>query len=254
MTAAGAAVGLASLGADGPRSEDLAPLMAAEPEPQAVRFAKGRVVEWDPVTGHNVIELRGTRLVDLQLMMATSGEALAIAPGDWVGLHIIGAGAAATVYVVGRITRPGADAAEVIRRVLSSNTYSASVVPHEVLGPSNPAVFTDLATPGPTLSNIPIHNGRCLVTVSSQLGHGGNTAFCHAAMGFEISGATSQAPTLDLSLEVMVVEQGFLIGASRTFLVEDLAPGLHTFQAKYANGSTANNSSFENRTITVMAF
>src|SRR5690606_17907867 len=117
------------------RSEDLSPLVAPDTgEPGTLRAGQGVVLEWNPDTGENVIRYRGTDLHDLPIV-ASSTEILAIKPGDVVMLHLIGAGGAggpSTAYIVGRVSRPGPEVAELIQRVLSNNTYADSVATHEV--------------------------------------------------------------------------------------------------------------------------
>ena len=245
--------GLTLLGGAMYRSEDLAPLIAPDTgEPGVIRAGQGVVLEWNPDTGENLIRYRGTDLRNLPIV-ASSTEILALKPGDVVMLHLIGAAGASTAYIVGRVSRPGPEVAELIQRVLSTNTYSATVATMQSTGPTSPATFVDLATPGPTLANIPIRNGRCLVTVSAHMSHPG-AIFAHASMGFQISGATSRGANLDQSLQFTISNESFVLGASRTFLIEGLNSGLHTFTAKYANGSASGTASWENRTITVIAF
>jgi hypothetical protein len=103
--------------------------------------------------------------------------------------------------------------------------------------------FTDLATTGPAVTVDVGPSGKVLVIVScDQI-----ATSAEAIMGYEISGANSQAATLDRCLRTSTGRQM----ASFTDLLTGLTPGLTTFTAKYRSG-TAATSTYERRRIAVV--
>lgn len=236
------------------RFEDLAPLIAPKgvARGSVVGFRQGVVESWNQTTGANTIRVGGTLFTDLPIT-ASSLEIKLIEPGDVVGIDVVsGSSAFATMYVTGRITVPGTpEAVQAIRDAIASNSFSALVATQQTLVPGGG--WSNLATVGPTLSNITVgSSGKCLVTVSAFMSHGG-ALLTAAYMGVEVSGATSIAPATGQALTFGTANNGWTFGASRTFLLT-LNPGVHTFQAKYRNDSVSGNASFEQRTLEVVAF
>lgn len=242
------------------RSEDLAPLIAPDTsEPGAVRFGTGIVVEWDPTTASNVIRFRGTDLRDLPTL-ASSSEVLLIQPGDVVGLHIVGSGATATAYIVGRITRPGEPMAASFMEL-----FGVAVAEVPQLEQASDAVnWSDLATPGPTVTDVRIGStGRALVMWGAAMQEFTGTPIRRGGeMSIEVSGATSIPASFTRRYLVGHTDDGVGSGTQTTnnlqiraltaHVFEGLNPGLHTFQAKYR--CLSNPVEFGHRILIVIPF
>lgn len=240
------------------RSEDLAPLIGPDPgDPAVVRFGTGIVAEWDPATASNVIRFRGTELRDLPIL-ASSSEALLIQPGDVVGLHIVGSGATATAYVVGRITRPGTPQAASFMELFGVKV--AEVTSFETV--SNNTNWVDLATPGPTVTNVEVGStGRLLALWGATMQEfTGPSVPRGGEMSVEISGATSVPADPGYRYLVGNTDDGVGSGSQTTnnlqvralagHLFEGLNPGLHTVTAKYR--CRTNSVQFGNRILIVI--
>lgn len=238
-------------------SEDLAPLLTApQGDPLAIRGGKGTVVSWNAETGDNVIDFRGVHLTNLPIVSASTWV-LAVQPGDTVLLHIFGTGGFATVHIVGPITQPGPQIREIIRSTIANNIFSADVSALESTASTS---YTNLATGGPTVSNVPIGlSGRALVLVTSLIqANAGTDNAAAGVMSYEISGATSRAPSdaealrldnVDFALNTAIITRNTAVS-----LAEGLTPGMHTFDAKYRSNVSGVSASFDLRNLTVIAF
>jgi hypothetical protein len=233
-------------------AEDLAPLIAPGPAP-SVGFRQGIIESWDPLTAENVVRVGGAQLVNLPIL-ASSPEALLIQQGDVVGIQVVGNGASATMYIVGRITRPGTAQAATALNVL--RVYSAQVNAQESRASST---FGDLVTSGPTLSDVLVGNsGRALVMVSCYIyaSTGANPGQSPIGwMSWAISGATSVAASQPQAAQLGGFDfddrVGFIGTPAVVRLVTGLNAGLHTFQAKYAT-SASTTCEFGQRNLTVI--
>ncbi|MGH3095558.1 MAG: hypothetical protein ACRDMV_06105, partial [Streptosporangiales bacterium] len=132
------------------RTTDLAPLLLGQKNHLGMR--QGVVKSWDSSTGHNTVDVGGTVMDDLPVL-ASTGTVL-LAAGDVVGLLRY----RSTYFVLGRIGVAG-EGALAIR--------AASVTADEM---TTSATFTDLPTPGPTLTDVYIGSSRrCLVFMSVEI-------------------------------------------------------------------------------------
>lgn len=95
--------------------------------------------------------------------------------------------------------------------------------------------FTDLTTPGPTVT---VETGtRCLLFVSSSMMVGG-VSDRGAVVGIAISGATSREASdcpIQLNYDGITLDNRLRFGTSG--LLDDLTPGDNTFTLKYSSGS-----------------
>lgn len=84
------------------RADDLVPLFGETPDgTPPLKFRQGQIVEWDPNTGNNKVDVQGVQLVNVPMM--NTGEAIALKAGHIVGLFLWGH----SWFIVGRITEPG---------------------------------------------------------------------------------------------------------------------------------------------------
>lgn len=110
--------------------------------------------------------------------------------------------------------------------------------------------YGDLATPGPTVSNVTIGpSGRCVVFLSTGITVE-NLRQGYAS--FNITGATFVPP--DDSHSVFAISANISSGGA--FLMEGLNPGVHSFQAKYKGPTPGSNAQaiFYDRHLIVMPF
>lgn len=81
--------------------DDLAPLLVPADRAE-IGFRSGTVLEWDPVTGHNTVNVAGATLSDLPLLNV--GELVSIRAGDVVGMLRV----KSALFILGRVIVPGA--------------------------------------------------------------------------------------------------------------------------------------------------
>jgi hypothetical protein len=222
---------------------------------QAMSYRQGVIVEFDPLTGANKINVGGTVLEDLPILNTT--EALLLTPGAVVGIMVVGS----TWAILGRLAIPGTpDAASALTAV---RTFSDSVVTSES---TTSTTYTDLATVGPAVADVLIGaSGRALVTVSCEIrsvaAAGSAISTGAGFMNFDIAGATTLSP-LDpwAALGWIRYDESaastkaidIRVAASRQTLLTGLNPGAHTFTALYKAGSSSNAATFLGRNITVI--
>jgi hypothetical protein len=231
------------------RADDLTDLFLPSPpaSSQDLRFRQGVVVAWNQETAENVVHVGGTDLVNLPVL--NTSEAISLSPGDVVGIIVAGS----TMAVLGRLTIPGTPAAASAldafrgKVLLSEQIVTDTVSPFE---DTSSGTFTDLATVGPTCTDVLISaTGRALVIVSCNMA----TPDKGGIMGFEVSGATSLPA--DITRSVGLSASGTTsIGAllSRVIEVPGLTPGLNTFTAKYERTSGVTAVGFQDRNLTVI--
>lgn len=228
------------------RSEDLAPLLVPQPD-GSVGFRQGVVESWDPLTAQNTVRVGGTLLTDLPTI-ASSTEVLLMQPGDVVGIQVVGNGATATMYIIGRIVRPGtAQAASVMSMFGATGALVAATET------TSSGTFTDLATVGPSVTTTIFSTGRCLVLLSATLNPTVNDG---AKMSVAVSGATTRAAS-DVSTIPYATASGTNdqvgVSAGNSNLLVGLNAGNNTFTAKYRSTFGA-SVSIGNRSIIVIPF
>ncbi|MFI6228874.1 hypothetical protein ACIBCR_16345 [Micromonospora echinospora] len=222
-------------------SHDLAPLLTPPPA-SGVGVRQGVIVEWNPLTAENVVEVAGALLPNLPIL--NTSEARLLAPGDVVTILTAGASWA----ILGRFTVPGTPQAATALDAIG--TFSATVETYETTTTTS---WHSLTTPGPVVPDVLIGpSGRCLVYITStitMLGAAGG-----GEMAYEISGATT-VPTGDTPPALSYYgPAGSGPTATRLVLQEGLNPGLHTFTAKYVSEMDPGGSArFGGRNLTVVA-
>lgn len=219
---------------------------------QGVRFRQGLVVSFDPDTLSNVVNVGGTLLTDLPLLGIA--EAASIAEGSVVGLLAMeGTTGMATYAIVGLFVTPNTAAATDAITRLSQNIVTSTVA---ALESTSSATYTDLTTPGPSVTIRVKASGRVLVYVSCQTAVENK----QVAMSFDMAGANVAAASDDTSFlfghTVSSAGENSVIFATRLAELHGLNPGLTTFTAKYRMplriGGSA-TASFFNRNLTVFA-
>lgn len=241
-------------------SDDLSELFAPPPASPSLemRYRQGRVLTFDQVTLENTVDVGGTTMTNLPLLGV--GESTLLAPGAIVGITSVQSlRGTATWAILGRMVEPNtADAFNAIS-LLSSWVSAASIQTQET---TNNTSYTDLTTPGPTVTVTVRHTGRILIMLSSQIqfidadpldGAGGRVTV-------EMSGAnTLSAATAEGPIRITNFLAHNLGGSdtlqgtyTQTVLYEGLNPGPTTITMKYA-ANVAENTDFGRRTLTVIS-
>lgn len=216
---------------------------------QNMAYRQGIVRTWDPLTAMNTVEVGGTILSNLPVL--NTSEASVLTAGSVVAVVVIGDEGAKTFAILGRLTIPGsADAASALnifrdRVLLATVTASESV---------SSVAYTDMATVGPRIMNVPIATGRALVFCAADMQPTPNDL---GYMNVEVSGATSVSPSsAALDPQAYIVGWGpadmVPVSATRPILVTGLNVGYHTFTAKYRTGFAV-GVTIRNRSLIVFA-
>lgn len=232
-------------------ADDLAPLLAKQP-PATVGFRQGRIIAWNPITAENVIDVAGSLMTDLPIL--NTAEAGLLAPGDVVGIEVVGSGGAQTWYIKGRITIPNTPQA--------GSALSAWAARGKLAKADDFVEFsgTTFAAPsdglGPTITDFLVGNsGQALLFISAEL----NTPDSSLAqsgtkpcfMGFDLSGPTNLAPDISRSLEINFgwsmpsgasMAAGITSSPTKMVPLTGLAPGTYTIDARYRAGGTGGNA------------
>lgn len=252
-------------------TSDLTPLLQAAPT-ATMRYASGVIVSWDIGSFENVIEVRGSLLVNLPVLSGT--DALTYKSGDVVsliGADQQGTRGVASYAILGKFIVPGAGKAEEAIEWMTSElgrAIAAAVLADRVESDtkSNQVTTPGTATwqdgnfsgspdPGPTV-DIEISERGAAIIIANAFIQGQNGAV--GRMGFETSGATTRdaswAKSADFSIQDAPPDH---VGASVTGVTHftDLAPGLHKFEAKFwsLNGAGV-GPAYSKRSLTVIGF
>lgn len=222
---------------------------------QSVQWRQGTIIEWNPLTLENVIDVDGELCKNLPV--SGVAETAGYAQGDVISLLVIGD---KSLAIVGEFVIPGSQAALEALSFLSSRIFTAEVQTFETLAAGNN--YTDLTTVGPSVATLIGPSGRALVTVScAMLFETASTAGTDAGegvMGYEVSGATnvpasSSAPYRNFCVVRTAGVSQFVFHGSRQSIVNNLNPGVNTFTAKYSTLGAENQTSFSSRSIVVHA-
>lgn len=252
------------------------------------RYAVGILEEWDSATFTNAVRYRGALLRNLAVINGL--EALGFTPGIQVSLlgHS-GTGAMVSFAILGRYVQPGATATTEAIQSLQSTVVNelldelvTAIVPGIISSPEGAALvkfiigsaihaadvtatvtttsstFVSLSG-GPSVSGVQVSDTRkMIVMVGSKMNVSNNHA---GSMSFDVSGASSITPT-DLRAHVLDYNDPDVGGVNEKAVAatvltasEGLNAGTHTVAARYRRRlGLANNISFSDRTLIVIAF
>jgi len=220
---------------------------------QPMSYRQGTIVEWNPLTAENKVNVGGTIVEDIPILNTT--EALLLSPGAVVGLMIVGS----TWAIIGRLIVPGTpDAASALNAVL---TDSADVFTLET---TTSDTYTDLTTEGPTLPDVIVGaSRRLLVLVSTEIRgialQGASIRSAGGFMSFDLAGATTQAASDANCAEAFIryndspdtfgTDIELRISATRAVLLTGLNPGSHSLTAKYRSAVAGVTATFFQRSL-----
>lgn|SRR5690606_10173124 len=253
------------------------------PPGKPASYGQGVIVAWDSSTFENVVRFHGTELHNLPVM--AGADALTFQPGDIVGVQYWAPeGGSGQYWILPRIIVPGSGAAELAISALTTNLgravalsvfgeaiHVAQVSAQVSLDDQDSGnTWIDLpGSPGPTISDVEISaTGRALVILTARLSvetHSDDQIVTRIAMSYEVSGATSQAPSLLKSLDLTMIETTLgdadttvtQATMSRVHIADNLNPGTHQFQAKYTalvDGSGGTLARVSDRQMQVIPF
>ncbi|MFD6770987.1 hypothetical protein ACFWC6_32735 [Micromonospora chalcea] len=210
--------------------DDLAPLFEAGPPAGAMGFRQGVIVEWNPLTAENKVDVGGTLMTNLTVL--NTSEIATLAPGDTVGVAVVGSGGAKTFGILGRMLIPGtSDASKIIDTLRGGSITSAfTLAAGSFTGEQ--ATFADLpGSFGPQLTVNVGRSGRLLVIGSAKVESSNGVL---AAMVAQIGNA---APTYDNAVALTALIQAdpndLSIGSAQVREFTGLTPGPVTVTAKY---------------------
>ncbi len=230
----------------------------AEGSSQDIRYRQGTIVAWNPVDLTNQVAIGTTIFTNLPVLGV--GEAISYDVGDVVGLLVIGSPSdgSQTYAIIGQLVIPGTQAAKDAITQLGTGVAIDLVTAQES---TTSVAFTDLTTPGPTVSVNIRASGKALVFFGATINvNPPNTALLWGGfMSADVTGANVIGPlslvgSLGLSAATAagaVLEWSF----TRMMPLSGLTPGLTTFTAKYAIGvgNPGETARFRNRSIAVFA-
>lgn len=225
------------------RPDDLTSLLSAGGAGDYVRMGAGVVQAWDQQTAQNRIAYHGSELVNVPIL--NTNEALLLRPGDVVAIQQW----KSSYFIIGRVTIPGTAQAATALAMVANRILSAEIAGQ---GTGTSSAFGDLTGTdiGPAVTGNIGATGKAFVIVGATISSGG-AAYSGGLMGFEVSGATSRAPSVVDSLEDGMSAESFSFSNSRGILVTGLNTGEHTFTAKYRSAVNGVSFTAENRNIIV---
>lgn len=261
-------------------SDDLADLLVphwtqgAPPRPtlgvpgQPASYGQGVLAAWNPTTFENTVYFHGAVLENLPVMAGP--DALAFRAGDVVGImYWSPQGGSGQYWILPRIIVPGSDAAQqaiasmqtdigrrVSSAVLADRIHSAQAGGQTLTSSTS---FGDGSSGGPVISDVEITEAGlalvfvgCLIDVGPRAG-----GQIGGYMSFEVSGATSVAPSVLTAVNIGGSVDGASHRVGGRFMAAEwvpLNPGVHTFTARYASQVGGEDARFSRRTMIVVAF
>jgi hypothetical protein len=227
-----------------------------------VGFRKGTIISYNPVTGANVIDVGGTRIVDIPVLGVA--EVATYAAGASVGILVVETGGSQSWFIVGRIVRPSTDAYTEAVNALNNRTiadFDASS--GTVVGTAS---YVDLSpgTIGPQVIVTVGSSGRLLVTVGcmSSFNNGPDPApydqiMSAARMTTAAEGANTWSGdgrwsliNYQQSLDTTTKRLGGF-RATATHLFEGLDPGETHIVCKYSKATSGGQTTVQDRLLVV---
>ena len=292
LLAAIGAAGMALVNGDQPMSpqlpgDSIQPLLAWRPgDPGArpgfggrgedLRYMQGTVVAWDPATAQNVVRIRGTDHTNVPLIGGLDG--LVMRPRDQVAILAWSPnGGTAAYFIIGRLVVPGSPAAErsiealqtdlargiidnIVEQLIGSAAGSQLI--RGLIGQATEEDFIasqvdtsstswqDLGGPSVTVDIGP--SGRAKVEWGAVMT---TTPGEHASMSFQVSGATSQPPHGERSVQQQTDSgSAVVVTQSAQTRVTGLNEGTHTFAARYTTFTSTGSGFWSNRYLIVTPY
>lgn len=255
-------------------TDDLASVLIA-PDREFAGYGQALLRQFDNESFDNTVEYRGALLHNLPVLDRVGG--LSYKAGDVVLLmkwRPTGGGLA-SFWIAGSPVVPGAGRAEEavaflrgqLAKQISAEVFAGRVHSDSVEGQeqTTSTSYTDLTTVGPTVADVEISAAGLAIVFTNAGIHGGGSSTKTSQggdMSFEVSGATSVAPTANdpRSVRLTVATGTFgdigtpsVVDRSCSMTVVPLNPGIHTFQAKYrASGTNSPTGQFNQRSLVVV--
>jgi len=233
--------------------DELDPLFEGDPSraAQPVAFRQGTVIAWNQIDATNTIQVGRSQFTNMPIL-ASSAEVMLMVPGDTVGIQVVGTGASAQMYIIGRITSPGTAQAATALNMIGAQVGEAL----SQLSTTSTS-WVDLSG-GPSVTVTVRPSGRVLVLFSCQIGW---LIAASGAVGggcaVDVSGANtiSASGTAETNQQVRAqIEEGGatsntgIFGAGSMRLFQGLNPGATTFKLRYKS-RYGQSIDFDNRII-----
>lgn len=226
---------------------------------QKVGYRQGTVLEFDQLTLNNVVDVGGTRMVNLPLLGVS--DASTLVTGAVVGLLAIESTLGTTTYgITGRWVIPGTAAAAEAISLLSVKTKADSIATQETCSTFG---FSDLTTVGPTVTIDVGPSGRLLVILTSQIQW--IDADAADGNGGLVSVAMSGANTMTANAGAAVINPTAFFASTSTAnaavqgtytaaaVFSGLNPGTTTLTMKYSIYIAGETTDFGKRTVVAIA-
>lgn len=248
----------------------LAQLFTDRAQPsQALRYRQGIVMEFDPITLENVVDVGGALLSNLPFLGV--GEYTTIRENSVVGILVIGdAGQAKNMAIIGRIVTPNTQDAFDATSLLGQQIFADIQPIRFTMNTPTFALNTYYTRPEGPRVTVPVGgSGKVLLLVSSQIGGTSPAVAANQVLSgvasWRCTGANntddatifagSDAP-VQWTYSITTSSSWFnrMTGTQVVFLT-NLTPGYTTFEMTYARrGTDTNNSNveFDRRGLTVI--
>ncbi|NBH01931.1 hypothetical protein [Amycolatopsis sp. SID8362] len=218
---------------------------ATPPGGSDIAHYTGQILSWDELTGLNSVLVNGATVSNLRVIRG--GIGLAYQPGDTVLIEK----RMSQWYILGNVGAPGAGAANQIG--------SAEVTTSETTGSTT---YTDLATPGPSLTVNIGSSRRCLLMVGARISCAGtaSNAYIGGSATANVTGASNIPIVGTVSLGVLAQTSPVAGGVgtfTRNFVLtaaNGLNQGANTFTMQYRSNFASPVCGFSERNITVIPF
>lgn len=210
-------------------SDDLTPLFAPQQPPAGMGFRQGIIVEWNPLTAENTVDVGGTLMTNLTVF--NTSEIKVLAPGDTVGVAVVGQNAK-TFGILGRMLIPGtADAAKIID-TMRGGSVVADFVEADAAFTGEQATPADLpGSFGPQLTVTVGSSGRLLVIGSAKIDSSNGV---NAQMFAQVNSVPVTFRHLMATSALIQADANDLtVGSAQVREYTGLTPGPVTITAKY---------------------
>ncbi|MDZ5441750.1 hypothetical protein U2F26_03260 [Micromonospora sp. 4G57] len=224
------------------RGDDLVTLFSAPPA-AGIGYRQGVVVEWNPDTAENVIDIAGAQLENLSIL--NTSESLLLAPGDVVGVLTAGA----SWCILGRLTIPGTPQAAA---TIGAGLKAAAVIGNTSISSANYAL-----NGGPTVTTNILRTGRAYVSFASGMDLDVGEAVALVVVATGPGGVTWSSSTVLSGSNLLTVSSGTLggtlsLGGSTGELAAGLVPGSWTFELHSRKNAGTGNPAVYDRNLSVM--
>lgn len=236
--------------------DELDPSFEEDPSRAAlpVAFRQGTVLSWNQIDATNTVLVGRSTFTNMPIL-ASSAEVMLMVPGDTVGIQVVGTGASAQMYIIGRITAPGTAQAATALNMIGMQ-YGEVLTQHSTTSTS----WTDL-TGGPSVTVYIRPSGRVQVFFAAQIGWAiSASGAVGGKVAIDVSGANTFSATGTANTNQQIraqIEAGGattntgIFGTGSIKVWTGLSPGNTTFKLRYLS-TYGQSVDFDNRILVVI--